>query len=117
MDLEQLRDVLNELRVDFADVKNELKHFVTMFDKISDDQGFPRCVEREQRLIRLEHDAIEAKKDIRDMKKEINKVSAIEKALQTITIKREAFDVWLLRLTWGVIILGLLKWMFFGKQV
>lgn len=113
-EINELKDVLGGLKIDFGEVKTTLANIVKQFDKISEGKGFPRCVERDQRIIRLEQDAIEAKRDIRDMKKDLLRLGPLETTVLAFSKNRDAFDVWLIRVTWAVVIVGIIKWAFWG---
>jgi hypothetical protein len=70
-------------------IEQKLDNLIKAFDKVSNGTGFPRCVERLERVKRLEHDVIEIK------------------------TRKVQFDTWLMRTTWVVIIAGVVKIAFF----
>lgn len=100
----------NELLIE---IKEKLNSLVKAFDKVSNGTGFPRCVEREQRIMRLEQDVIAIKPKTDDLDVLTGRVSAIEKGVGEIEKKRAQFDTWLMRTTWLVIIAGIVKIAFF----
>lgn len=96
-------------------IKEKLDNLIIAFDRVSNGAGFPRCVEREQRIKRLEQDCIE-------MKPKVAKIDSLDSRLTTIEIaevaaknKRERVDTWFVRLTWGAIIVSVLKFAFFPE--
>jgi len=94
-------------------IKEKLDNLLIAFEKASNGTGFPRCVEREQRIIRLEQDVIAMKPVVATIELLKQTVGVIETALKESKAKKDQFDTWLTRATWVVIIAGVLKFAFF----
>ena len=97
-----------------------LDSLIEAFSKVSNGQGFPRCVERGERINRLEEDMETAREDIRRIDGHIAKnpvesgdVQKLQEIVSKIQHKRDSFDVWLMRSTWIILIAGIIKWAVF----
>lgn len=102
----------NELLVE---IKTKLDNLMKAFEKVSNGTGFPRCVEREQRIRRLEDDVIAMKPVVGSIDLLARSVTALEVLSVDAKNKRIHFDAWLIRLTWAVIIVGVIKYAFFNE--
>lgn len=100
----------NELLIQ---IKEKLDNLVAAFDNVSNGVGFPRCVEREQRIMRLEQDVIAMKPIVASVNVLTIAIKALESASEEAKKKKAQFDTWLMRATWVVIIAGIINFAFF----
>jgi hypothetical protein len=94
-------------------IKEKLDNLIKAFDKVSNGTGFPRCVEREQRIKRLEQDVIAIKQIVASIDVLARTVESLEKVIEEQKKKKAQFDAWLMRATWMVVIAGVVKLAFF----
>ena len=77
---------------------------------MSQGDGFPRCVNRDGRIRRLEQDVIAMKKE----KADADAIAPLQSDLEAMKKRKADFDTWLMRLTWAAILLGMIKMAFFS---
>ncbi len=95
------------------EIKGDLKALVETFESVSKGDGFARCVQRGERVKRLEQDVIELKVAQKAWDADSKALATLTKSVDKALAKKEAFDVWLMRSTWVIIIAGVVKFSFF----
>lgn len=88
-----------------VEIHIKLNSLLDRFERISEGEGFTRCVNREGRIRRLEQDVISMKKDMA----ETDDVQCIKADIVELKKNRTEFDTWLMRITWAIIICGVVK--------
>ena len=92
-----------------VEIHTKLKGLIDRFDIVSQGDGFPRCVNRDGRIKRLEQDVIAMKKE----KADAADLVPLQTDLSAMKKRKADFDTWLMRLTWAAILLGMIKMAFF----
>lgn len=95
-----------------VEINVKLNNLIDRFDQASGGDGFPRCVNRIERIKRLEQDVIAMKQ----YKAERNDLSDLKNEFVLLQRSKSQFDTWLMRLTWAVIICGVLRIAFFPLE-
>ena len=105
----------NELLIS---IKVKLDNLVAELQKVSNGTGFPRCVEREQRIMRLEQDVIEMKPKVQKIEALAMRLIILETNEAVAKTKKEKINLWFMRITWAAVIIGVIKLAFFqGGQI
>jgi hypothetical protein len=100
------------------EISTKLNGLIDRFDAASQGDGFTRCVNRAERIKRLEQDVIAIKNDKAEVDDLNNALSPIRDEVLALKKSRTEFDTWLMRLTWATIICGVVKVAFFpGVQM
>lgn len=107
MEIDKMGEMLLEISA-------KLNNLTEEFRRVSNGTGFPRCVERVERIRRLEQDVIDLKKLVEDYKEIKQSVASNKELADEIKNKKDTFDTWLTRATWAIIIAGVVKVAFFG---
>lgn len=91
------------------EIDTKLKGLIDRFDAVSQGDGFTRCVSREGRIKRLEQDVISIKREKADSVDVAAALKPLSDEIAVIKKRKSDFDTWLMRLTWTVIICGVVK--------